>query len=54
MEASARIDADPGKFVPKIYGKEDVGGTSILYISPVPFEQLGFDTHLGKTPMPIN
>ena len=53
LEAAARMEAEPGKYVPKIYGKEEVGGTSMLYISPVPFEQLGFDTHLGQTPMPL-
>jgi len=53
IEATNRITADPGKFVPKIYGKSDVGGTSVLYISPVPFEKLGFDTHLGQEPMPV-
>lgn len=53
VEAAGRIVAEPGKYVAKIYGKEDVGGTSMLYISPVPFEQLGFDTKLGTTPMPL-
>lgn len=53
LEAAGRIAAEPSKYVPKIYGKEDVGGTSMLYISHVPFEQLGFDTRLGKTPMPL-
>ncbi len=53
IEATNRITADSGKYVPKIYGKNDVGGTSVLYISPVPFEKLGFDTRLGQEPMPI-
>lgn len=52
-EAERRIQAAPGKYVPRIFGKEDVGGTSMLYLSPVPFEQLGFDTRLGQTPMPL-
>jgi len=53
LEAGQRMQADPGKYVPKIYGQEDVGGTSVFYISPVPFEKMGFDTHLGKTPLPL-
>jgi formate dehydrogenase iron-sulfur subunit len=53
LEAAERISAAPGKFVSKIFGKEDVGGTSVFYISPVPFEELGFDTRLGKTPLPL-
>jgi formate dehydrogenase iron-sulfur subunit len=51
-EASARIAAAPGTFVPRIYGLHEVGGTSVLYLSKVPFEQLGFDTSLGEVPMP--
>ncbi len=51
-EAYARFAAEPGKYVNKIYGLEEVGGTTILYISSVPFEQLGFKTNLQTTPMP--
>jgi formate dehydrogenase iron-sulfur subunit len=53
LEAGRRMAAEPGKYVPRIFGKEDVGGTSVLYLSPVPFEQMGFDVKLGKTPMPL-
>jgi len=52
-EANARIAAGGGKYVNKIFGQEDVGGTSVLYLSPVPFEQMGFDNKLGDTPMPV-
>ncbi len=41
-EAEARIAAEPGKYVAHIYGQEEVGGTSWLYLSPVPFDELGF------------
>ena len=51
-EAAARIQAEPGKYVNRIYGQSEVGGTSILYISSVPFEQLGFKTHLSSDPLP--
>jgi formate dehydrogenase iron-sulfur subunit len=51
-EAYARIAAEPGKYVGRVYGAEDAGGTSILYLSAVPFEQLGFATRLGKRPLP--
>jgi formate dehydrogenase iron-sulfur subunit len=51
-EARKRMAAEPGKYQSKIFGQEDVGGTSILYISPVPFEQMGFDVKLGTEPMP--
>ena len=34
------------------YGKDDVGGTSILYLSHVPFEKLGLED-LGTDPVPM-
>ncbi|MBI3111851.1 MAG: 4Fe-4S dicluster domain-containing protein [Ignavibacteriales bacterium] len=51
-EAHERIKAEPEKYVNKVYGLEEVGGTSILYISSVPFEELGFKTNLSKIPLP--
>jgi len=52
-EAYERIKAEPGKYVDRIYGLEEVGGTSILYLSSVPFEQLGFKTNLESTALPL-
>ncbi len=40
--AHARIEAEPGRYVNHVYGEHEVGGTTRLYISDVPFEQLGF------------
>jgi len=40
--ARARIEADPDRYIDHIYGEYEVGGTTRLYISDVPFEQLGF------------
>ncbi len=51
-EAHERIKAEPGKYVNRVYGVEEAGGTSVLYLSSVPFEQLGFRTELQKTPLP--
>lgn len=51
-EAMARLQAEPDKYVPHIYGLEEVGGTSFLFISDVPFEQLGFPANLGTRPLP--
>ncbi len=50
--ARVRIYHHPEKYVHKIYGEYEVGGTGWLYISAVPFEQLGFRTDLGTTPYP--
>ncbi len=51
-EAQSRINAEPDKYVHRIYGQEEIGGTSILYITSVPFEKLGFKTQFDKTPLP--
>jgi formate dehydrogenase iron-sulfur subunit len=51
-EAYERIKAEPGKYVDRIYGLEEVGGTSVLYLSAVPFEKLGFRTNLTTIPLP--
>jgi Fe-S-cluster-containing dehydrogenase component len=41
-DARARLAAEPGKYVPHIYGERELGGTQVLYLSHVPFEELGF------------
>jgi hypothetical protein len=35
-----------------IYGLEEAGGTSLLYLSSEPFEALGFKTHVSSDPYP--
>lgn len=40
-EAKLRIGNNPDKYVPKVYGETDGGGTQMLYLSHVPFEKLG-------------
>lgn len=51
-EANRRIYQKPGDYVTHIYGEHEVGGTGYLYISKVPFEQIGFRTDLGTTAYP--
>jgi formate dehydrogenase iron-sulfur subunit len=41
-EARKRIAAKPDKYVDHIYGEKEAGGTTVLYLSAVPFEKLGF------------
>ena len=41
-EAKKRIADNPSKYVKHIYGEKEAGGTSWMYVSNVPFEQLGF------------
>jgi formate dehydrogenase iron-sulfur subunit len=43
-EARERIAAQSGKYVDHIYGEDEVGGTSWLYLSSVPFDKLGLPT----------
>jgi formate dehydrogenase iron-sulfur subunit len=50
--AKARIKQNPDKYVNHIYGEKEVGGTTFLYLSAVPFKQLGFRTDLPMTPLP--
>ncbi|MBM4338640.1 MAG: 4Fe-4S dicluster domain-containing protein [Deltaproteobacteria bacterium] len=51
-EANSRIYKNPGEYLTHIYGEHEVGGTGYLYISKVPFEQLGFRTDLGNIAYP--
>jgi formate dehydrogenase beta subunit len=50
-EAHRRIAANPKRYVPTVYGETEAGGTQALYLSAVPFEQLGFPA-LGPDPAP--
>jgi len=50
--ARKRIYDHPSRYVRHIYGEHEVGGTNVLYLAGVPFEQLGFRTDLGTIPYP--
>lgn len=50
-QAHAQIETNPGRYIDHIYGEHEAGGTSMLYLSAIPFSQLGFPT-LGSTPIP--
>jgi formate dehydrogenase iron-sulfur subunit len=51
-EARQRIRENPGKYYDHIYGVAEVGGTSVLILSPVAFDELGIRTDLPKGPLP--
>jgi Fe-S-cluster-containing dehydrogenase component len=40
-EAHRRLEENPGRYVNKVYGEHDGGGTQCLYLSHIPFENLG-------------
>jgi len=50
-DAKERIKQNPEKYVPKVYGETDAGGTQVLYLSALPFEKLGLRT-MGDEPIP--
>ena len=50
--ARHRLAEHPDRYYPQIYGDHVAGGTGYIYLSAVPFEQLGFRTDLGRTPYP--
>ena len=49
--AHKRISDRPDKYVDHVYGEKELGGTSVVYLSAVPFEKLGFPT-FGEKPFP--
>ncbi|NPA90635.1 MAG: hydrogenase 2 operon protein HybA [Chloroflexi bacterium] len=50
-EAHQRIEAHPDRYVDHVYGEHEAGGTHALYLSGVPFEDLGFP-QLDEKPLP--
>ena len=51
-EARRRIAENPEQYVDHIYGEHEAGGTGFLYLSPVPFEELGLNTSMQKESYP--
>jgi formate dehydrogenase iron-sulfur subunit len=53
-EAKERLRQNPTNYINHIYGQSEVGGTSVLILSAVPFESYGLpaSAKLGDTPMP--
>ncbi|MBA4310565.1 MAG: 4Fe-4S ferredoxin [Chlorobiaceae bacterium] len=51
-EAKSRLENNPEQYHPHIYGLKEVGGTSVLNLSPVPLEKLGFYANLPNERLP--
>jgi formate dehydrogenase iron-sulfur subunit len=51
-EARRRINDKPDLYYDHIYGENEAGGTGWLYLSPVPFNELGLNTSLQKESYP--
>jgi len=50
--AYEKIRKHPGRYSSHIYGENEVGGTSWLYLAGTDFEKIGFPAHLGTAPYP--
>lgn len=50
-EAGRRLAAKPERYYKTIYGKEEAGGTSVLYLTQQPLDELGFKP-VTKRPLP--
>ena len=51
-EARRRIATSSASYQEVIYGEHEAGGTGWLFLSAVPFEELGFNTRVQKKPYP--
>ncbi len=52
-EAQDRIAKNPEQYVHHIYGLTEVGGTSVLLLSSVPFEEFGYPVKVDNQPLPM-
>lgn len=50
--AKLRVWEDPDKYIDHVYGEHEAGGTGWLYISGVPFSELGLPGDIGTTSFP--
>jgi formate dehydrogenase iron-sulfur subunit len=53
-EARKRIRQNPGKYIDRVWGEHEVGGTSVLYLSDIPLDFLALKKELGREPLPRN
>ncbi len=50
--ANQRLASKPKDYYPRIYGVREAGGTNVLILSAVPFEQIGLNTKVPQEPIP--
>lgn len=51
QEAHRRIEQQPDRYVNTVFGETEVGGTSVLYISDISLDFLGYKPNLGDQPL---
>jgi formate dehydrogenase iron-sulfur subunit len=52
-EAQQRLRDKPDQYVNHIFGVSEVGGTAVLLLSSVPFEEFGYRADLLSEPLPL-
>ncbi|MDR3233281.1 MAG: 4Fe-4S dicluster domain-containing protein [Planctomycetaceae bacterium] len=52
LKEAKELVAGDDKYVKHVYGEEEAGGTSWIYVSDTPFEELGFKTHIPNRSIP--
>jgi formate dehydrogenase iron-sulfur subunit len=50
--AHQRIKENRGKYINKVWGEHEVGGTSVLYLSDIDLGFLSYPVNLGNKPLP--
>ncbi len=51
-EATHRLQAEPNKYIHHVYGADEVGGTSVLYVSDIDLGFLNYKNPLPPEPVP--
>jgi len=51
-EAHRRIKDNSGKYINKVWGEHEFGGTSVLYLSDIDLSFLTYGSKTGTTPLP--
>jgi formate dehydrogenase iron-sulfur subunit len=51
-EGRQRIADNPGRYVDHVFGVDEVGGTSVLFLAAVEFSRLGFPSKVRLEPYP--
>ena len=52
-QAHAQIGTNPGRYVEQVYGEAEAGGTSVLYLSGVPFAAMGLPALDSQATLPL-
>ena len=52
-EARRRIAESKDRYVDRIWGEKEVGGTSVLYVSDISLDFLGWQENLDSDPLPL-